>query len=353
MDDRVITPDLTANLALNPSPPAAFGDQPVATLTIINDDSEINFSSPTYTVSKNAINGAATINILRQGSASGTSSVAFTTGGGTATMGTDYTPVSQMVVFSPGVTNVPVTIPIINNGLAEGNLTVGLQLSGATGSLLDSPSNAVLTIIDTAHAPGQLSFAATNYFVTEGGGAGYTNAIITVARTSGTYGVVSAYYSTQDGTALAGVKYAATNGTVTLGDGVTSKTFTVRVYNATTAEGPESLFLLLTTNATTSGGATLAAPATATLTILNTNIGIAFSARDLRHQRAFRQSAGLRQFERPPLQRHQRPDDRPLRHHQRHRRGRHQLHSPPAARSSSTPAIRSRPSPCHCSTTRA
>ena len=48
--------------------------------------------------------------------------------------------------------------------------------------------------------------------------------------------------------------------------------------------------------------------------------------RDLRHQRAFRQSAVVyRQFERPPLQHHQRPDDRPLRHHQRHRRGRHQL----------------------------
>ena len=44
MDDGNITPNLTVNLALNPSPPAAFGDQPVATLTIINDDSEINFA---------------------------------------------------------------------------------------------------------------------------------------------------------------------------------------------------------------------------------------------------------------------------------------------------------------------
>ena len=91
MDDGVITPDLTVNLALNPAPPAAFGDQPMATLTIINDDSEINFSSATYTVSKNAINGAATINILRLGSTSGTSTVAFTTtASGTATAGTDY-----------------------------------------------------------------------------------------------------------------------------------------------------------------------------------------------------------------------------------------------------------------------
>ena len=96
--------------------------------------------SPTYTVSKDAINGAATINILRQGGVSGTSTVFFsTTSAGTATPVTDYTPVSQMVVFNPGVSNVAVTMPIINNGLAEGNLTVGLQLSGATGSLLGQP----------------------------------------------------------------------------------------------------------------------------------------------------------------------------------------------------------------------
>ncbi len=279
MDDGVITPDLTVNLALNPALPAAFGDQPIATLTIINDDSEINFSSATYTVSKNAINGAATINILRLGGTSGTSTVAFTTtASGTATAGMDYWPTNVFVIFNPGVSNVAVTVPIINNGLAEGNRTVGLQLSGATGSLLYSPSNAVLTIIDTAHAPGQLSFSAANYSITEGGGTGFTNATITVVRNNGTYGVISAYYSTLDGTAVAGVKYAPTNGTVTLGDGVTSKSFTVRVYNTATAEGPESLFLLLTTNAATSGGATLAAPSTATLTILNTNIGIAFSA---------------------------------------------------------------------------
>src|SRR5208283_4025049 len=211
-DDGVITPDLTVNLAVNPAPPAAFGDQPIATLTIINDDSEINFSSATYTVSKNAINGAATINILRLGGTSGTSTVAFnTTASGTATAGMDYWPTNVFVIFNPGVSNVAVTVPIINNGLAEGNRTVGLQLSSATGSLLYSPSNAVLTIIDTAHAPGQLSFSAANYSITEGGGTGFTNATITVVRNNGTYGVISAYYSTLDGTAVAGVKYAPTN----------------------------------------------------------------------------------------------------------------------------------------------
>ena len=276
IDDMVITTNLTVNLAVNPLPPAQFGNQPTAVLNIINDDSEVNFSSATYTVPKNAVNGAATINIVRLGSTFGTSIVNFSTvAGGSAQVGTDYYPVSQTVIFNPGVSNVAVTVPIVNNGVPEGNQTVDMSLTGPTGSLLYAPSNAVLTIIDTANAPGQLAFSSANYAVTEGGGAGYTNAIITVVRTNGSAGTVTVGFSTLDGTAVAGVKYVATNGILSFGEGETVKTFAVQVLNTATAEGTESLSVFLS-NPT--GGAALAVPATATLAILNTNIGIAFDA---------------------------------------------------------------------------
>jgi uncharacterized delta-60 repeat protein len=280
LHDFVITPNLTVNLALNPAPPAAFGNQPVATLTIINDDSAIAFSAPAYTVAKNAVNGAAVINIQRLGSASGTSTVQFSTidtpaGGTSATPGTDYWPTNVLVTFNPGMTNTAVMVPIINNGLPEGNQTVALQLTGVTGSMAASLSNAVLTIFDTVNAPGQLSFSAPSYTVTEGGGAGYITAVINVVRKYGTYGTVFVNYTTADGTALAPAKYLSTNGVIKFADGETNKSFTVQVVNTTTAEGPEYLNLLLA-NAT--GGATLAAPSAATLNILNTNIGIAFAS---------------------------------------------------------------------------
>ena len=93
LDDGVITPNLTLGLAVNPSPPAAFGNQPTASLTIVNADSAVNFSAPTYTVAKNAVNGAATINVLREGSVLGTSTVFFsTTTNGTARPNQDYYP---------------------------------------------------------------------------------------------------------------------------------------------------------------------------------------------------------------------------------------------------------------------
>ena len=136
----------------------------------------------------------------------------------------------------------------------------------------------MLTIIDTVHSPGQLSFSATNYVVTEGGGVGYTNAYITVLRTMARSARFRPRSSTLDGTAVAGVKYIPTNGVVTFGDGETTpKTFAVQVINTTTAEGTEYLNVLLT-NAT--GGAMLVAPTNATVTILNTNTGISFVSAD-------------------------------------------------------------------------
>jgi Calx-beta domain len=168
-----------------------------------------------------------------------------------------------------------VPIPINDNGIPEGNRTVTMQIAPGTGGALAAPTNAVLTIIDTVTSPGQLVFSSPTYTITEGGGVGYTNAYITVLRTSGSAGTVSVTYRTQDGTAQAGLKYLGTNGVLTFGDGETSKTFFVPVINTATAEGPETVLLLLT-NAT--GGATLPPPAQATLTILNTNTGIAFAS---------------------------------------------------------------------------
>ena len=276
MDDQVITPDLTVDLTLSPLIPSQVGLQPTAVLTIINDDSAISFSSATYSVPKCVIYNVAVITVERLGSVRGAASVNFTTTGtGTAAPGTDYTPVGPTTVnFADGMSSSIVTIPINNNGLPEGNRTVGMQIFGPVNSILVSPTNAVLTIVDTVNAPGQLSFSSTNYTVTEGGGVGYTNATISVVRTLGSAGVISVKFLTVDGTAQNGVKYITTNGTLSFGDGETLKSFVVQVKNTTTAEGPEYLNLELTNAA---GGASLLNPTNATLTIVNTNIGVAFS----------------------------------------------------------------------------
>src|SRR5208282_6821646 len=149
--------------------------------------------------------------------------------------------------------------------------TVVFALTNAVNTLLYSPSNATLTIINTVTAPGQLSFSATNFVALANAGVGN----LTVARLHGSSGSVSVSYNTADGTAKNGVNYSTASGTVTLGDGQSNATISVPLINNTLAEGPVSLSVLLS-NPT--GGATLANPTNATLTIFNTNVVVSFVA---------------------------------------------------------------------------
>ena len=271
MDDGVVTPPLTVNLAItNPTAPAGIGAQSTAVLTILNDDSAVSFSSANYSVSKNVLTGFAPIDVLRLGTTNGTCSVNFiTTTNGTAVAGVDFIPTNTTITFNLGDSDKQVQVPIINNGLPEGNRTVTFTLTNLVNAVLFSPSNATLTINDTVVAPGQLCFSATNYTVNEVAG----SAIITVVRTNGTSGSVSVAYNTVAGTALPGVNYTTTSGTLTFNNGDTAKNFAVPLLTNNLVQGPVYLSVLLS-NPT--GGATLIAPTNATLTILNNNVGFNF-----------------------------------------------------------------------------
>ena len=261
----------TVNLALSNPTDAALGLQPLATLTILNDNSSVALASASYTVNKNANNGGAVITILRNNSAIGPASVDFaTTGSGTATPGVDYTPISGTILFADGQISNTIAIPVINNGLVEGARTVGMALSNPTNTIIGSPSTGVLTIIDNSIAAGQLTFSATNYSVAETG----TSASITVLRTNGSIGQISVQYIASGGTATPGVDYAPTNNTLTFGDGVTSQTFVVQVFHNPLVTGNQTVNLTLT-NA--SGGAQILSPATVPLTIVDVDVGLSFT----------------------------------------------------------------------------
>jgi uncharacterized delta-60 repeat protein len=277
-DDGVVTNDLTVDLALsNPTLPAGLGDQHTAVLNIVNDDSAVRFGSATYSVPKDILTGVATIDVARVGSASGTNSVdVITTTNGTAVPGVDFYPTNVTVTFGPGQMDVQVQVPILNNTNYTGNRTVIFGLSNAVNTLVYAPSNATLTIIDTVTSPGQLSFAATNFFASASGSVGY----LTVARNFGSSGSVSVNFATVQGpadTAFPGVNYTAASGPVGFNDGQTNAAISVPLLNNNLVEGPVTLSVVLSTNIATDG-ATLVSPTNATLTILNTNVVIAFTA---------------------------------------------------------------------------
>jgi glucose/arabinose dehydrogenase len=112
--------------------------------------------------------------------------------------------------------------------------------------------------------PGILSLADTQISVNEG----VTTANITVQRTGGSAGVATLDYTTLDGSATAGSDYSARSGTLTFADGVTSQVISIPILEDTLVEGNE-LFSVAVDRPT---GATLRAPRTAQVTIIDNDV---------------------------------------------------------------------------------
>lgn len=266
LNDTSVEGNETVQLTLsNTTGGATLGSPSAATLTITDDDvaqpGQLRFSATSYTIGESG--GSVVITVQRVNGSDGAVSIAYATSNGTATAGSDYTAASGVLNFAAGETSKTFSVAVLNDPTVEGNETVQLTLSNATGgATLGSPATAVLTITDddVAPQPGQFRFSVTSYTVTEG----LATAIITVQRVNGSDGAASVAYATANGTATAGQDYTATSGVLNFAAGETSKTFTVSILNDTTAESNETVALTLS-NPT--GGATLGSPATATLTI--------------------------------------------------------------------------------------
>jgi serine protease len=129
--------------------------------------------------------------------------------------------------------------------------------SGCGAGLID----ATLALGAITPGPGSLSFGSATYTVAEDVG----TASITVLRNGGTGGAVSVAYATSNGTATAGSDYTAKSGILSWADGDGSaKTISVPITDDTLAEATETIALTLSSP---SGGATLGATRTATLSI--------------------------------------------------------------------------------------
>jgi uncharacterized delta-60 repeat protein len=264
---------VTMRLA-NPTPPATLlgpQSQSNAVLTIQNVNTAVNFASSSTTVFENVPNGVANVDILREGNTNGTSLVQFftTTNGTTGIPGTDYFSTNETITFNPGVSDVQAQVLIISNSaLAK---TVGMALTNlASTPFIFAPSNAVLTIENNIGPPGELFFGSTNYTFNESGG----SAVVTVLRTNGFTGDVSANYSTLDGTAVAGVNYVTNNATIQIRPNTASGTITITFLTNNPPQVPVTFTIGLSAPA---GGATLIPPTNTQVTIVDDQrTGVAF-----------------------------------------------------------------------------
>ena len=111
------------------------------------------FSGGNFSVNED---GSATteVTVTRTGGSDGEVSVTVTPTDGTATAPDDYTSDEIVVIFGDGETSKTVNIPISDDSVVEGDETINLSLSGATGGAnLGSQDTAVLTIVDNDEQP--------------------------------------------------------------------------------------------------------------------------------------------------------------------------------------------------------
>jgi hypothetical protein len=254
----------------NPRGGAVLGPQAVATLRIVDNESAVQFSGPAFSVRER--DGPGRLTVERTGT-TGTVTVDYATvPGGTATALTDYTRRSGTLTFGPGVTTLPISIPILDDNTDEGDETIAVRLSNATGGALGPQRNAVLTIVEDDHG-GVIQFDPPTYSTTEG----RPEITLFVRRSAGGATPTTVDFVTVDGTAVAGVDFQATAGTLSFTSDDSLVSFTVPLLDNTVMRGTRA-FTVELRNPT--GGAEVGAASSAAVTLADDDKGgiVEFSA---------------------------------------------------------------------------
>ena len=230
----------------------------------IHAASTLEFAKPPIlSVTENA--REAVLSVLRTGELDAVATVDYTTTDGTAKAGLDYTATAGMLTFEPGQTNRWIIVPVLNDGLIETVETfwVILTLPGE-GAVLGTPTNATVRITDNDKG---LQVESSAYGTAEDG----KSMLIGVTRNDDGDFPVTVDFVTADDSALAGLDYEATSGTLSFAPGEHRKWVPLSILNDGLRESSETFRLTLVTS---TGGGILGAPASATVTILDNDPGV-------------------------------------------------------------------------------
>ena len=173
--------------------------------------------------------------------------VAYATGNGSATAGSDYQAASGTVTFAPGETSKTLTVLVNGDRLPEPNETFVVNLSGATNATI-ADSRGVGMIADD-----EPRISIGDVTKSEGKKGKTTLFTFTVTISAAYDQPVTMSFRTVNGTATTGDNdYVARTGTLTFAPGETAKTVTIEVKGDTKKEGAEYFYLDLSDNSANS-----------------------------------------------------------------------------------------------------
>ena len=187
----------------------------------------------------------------------------------------NYTAESGTITFDDGQATATITIPVADDGIADGGKTFLIDLTNPTSASLGAVTHAVVTIADSDTA-GEIEFASDRVHRRSGIG----SATLDVTRVGGSQGTVTVEYRVTGGTAVPLVTFPASGdvdyednfGTLAFAPGQTTAEITFHYvadlinndFETPVYRGPQTIQVTL---GNPTGGATLDRATTSVLTI--------------------------------------------------------------------------------------
>ncbi|MBB4108686.1 beta strand repeat-containing protein, partial [Pedobacter zeae] len=183
---------------------------------------------------------------------------------GTATSGSDYTSIGTTVTIPAGQSSVRVSVPVLDDNIAEGTETVILTMAAATSN----PSITASTVPATVNITDNDTSVATITAGTSGSENGPVNGTFTVTLSNPSSQPTTITY-TLGGTATEGSDYSTiVTKTITIPAGQTTGTITIPVLTDNIVEGTETVVAtLVSSNSPLVSITTVPADKTATINI--------------------------------------------------------------------------------------
>ena len=297
LQESQVEGDQTLSLVLsNATAGATLIGPTTVPVTILDDDVAVSFSSLFYVVPETA--GTLSLSVYRQNGTNGITTVQYattnltlvTTNNGVvvtnlgALAGTNYIATNGTITFAVGQTFTNINVQVIHDPLVTGDVSFGVNLFNPSAPAQVGAVGLATVVLQDVEAG--LSIASTN-LVTGADGtleAAYgvfkssgTNLLITVARSNVNTGTISSGFATADETAVQGIDYVATSGTLFFSNGIPFQMFSVQIVSNQFIEGDRT-FKVYLTNAAPTNVAFLLPPYTATVTITDDVSGLSFSS---------------------------------------------------------------------------
>ncbi len=257
-NDLIYEGNETFGLDLADPVSATLGTPITTQVTIADDDPApvVQFSGTPYSANESSGSVPVTVTIDRVSVFTVTAILSSTNG--TASAPDNYTPISQVVSFAPGVVTQTVNLTLLDNSLYELDKTFWLGLSDPTGGITGGVNPVQFTVVND-DLPPMVQFSSATYT------AGETDAqaAITVTLNTPSGLQASAAYTISNGSASSPEDYLAGTGVLTFTPGETSQRIDVTLIDDAFYDGNETVHLALGEPVS----ATLSTPVTATLTI--------------------------------------------------------------------------------------